>query len=93
MECRIYSSEYDAWCGACHGCVFRVFGKRFERTEDESKENVLVPFINDIQGPLMHMPVTADKEAWTNRVTAGFYGKNSVIGMPREEWMDIYGKS
>lgn len=60
---------------------------------DESKEDVLVPFINDIQGPLMHMPVTADKEAWTNRVTAGFYGKNSVIGMPREEWMDIYGKS
>lgn len=59
---------------------------------DESKEDVIVPFINDIQGPLMHMPVTADQEAWTNRVTAGFYGKNSVVGMPRDEWMDNYGK-
>ena len=59
---------------------------------DSDAENVILPFINDVQGPLMHMPVTADEDAWTNRVTAGFYGKESVIAIPREEWLEKYGE-
>lgn len=59
--------------------------------EDESTKDVILPFINDVQGPLMHMPVTADKEAWTNKVTGEFYGKNSVIAMERPKWMEEYG--
>lgn len=59
---------------------------------DEAVNDVVVPFINDDQGPLMHMPVTADKEAWTNTVTRDFYGKGSVTAIPREEWMELYGR-
>ena len=59
---------------------------------DESIQDAVVPFINDEQGPLMHMPVTADPEAWSNTVTADFYGKNSVVAIPREEWEQKYGE-
>ncbi len=59
---------------------------------DKSVSNVVVPFINDDQGPLMHMPVTSDPEAWTNTVTRNFYGKESVIAIPRDEWVKKYGK-
>ncbi len=59
--------------------------------EDENTEDVVLPFINDVQGPLMHMPVTNDPNAWTNTVTGDFYGKSSVVAMPRPEWEEIYG--
>ena len=59
--------------------------------ESGDGENIVVPGINDVQGPLMHMPVTNDKAAWTNTVTADFYGKNSVISIDRPEWMALYG--
>lgn len=54
-------------------------------------ENVVVPGINDEQGPLMHMPVTEDSTRYTNMVTAQFYGKKSVISIERPKWMEIYG--
>lgn len=53
---------------------------------DENVTDVVVPFINHEQGPLMHMPVTADKEAWANWVASGFYGKNSVVAIERPLW-------
>lgn len=59
--------------------------------EDENAEDIVVPEINDVQGPLMHMPITADKDAWTNTVISGFYGKHSVVAMERPAWMEIYG--
>lgn len=59
--------------------------------EDGNTEDVILPFINDVQGPLMHMPVTSDKTAWTNTVTSEFYGKNSVTAMDRPLWMEQYG--
>lgn len=61
--------------------------------EDENTEDVILPFINDEQGPLMHMPVTADQEAWTNKVTKRFYGKNSVVAMERPKWLELYGEA
>lgn len=57
-----------------------------ELLTDENTADVVLPFINDVQGPLMHMPVTADPDAWTNTVTKRFYEKNSVVAMPRVEW-------
>lgn len=60
--------------------------------EDESVEDVVLPFINDVQGPLMHMPVTDNPDAWTNTVTKEFYGKNSVVAMERPVWMERYGE-
>lgn len=59
-------------------------------TGDEEK--VVLPFINDVQGPLMHMPVTDNPEAWTNKVVSEFYGKESVVAMPRTEWNELYGE-
>ncbi len=59
---------------------------------DETVSDVIVPFINDEQGPLMHMPITADPEAWTNTVTREFYRKESLRAIPREEWLELYGK-
>lgn len=46
--------------------------------DDSVKEAYLVP-INDDQGPLMHMPVTEDEEAFTNRVVRDFYRKDRVV--------------
>ena len=53
---------------------------------DENVTDVIVPYINDVQGPLMHMPVISDTEAWTNWVTSQFYGKNSVVAVERPVW-------
>ena len=53
---------------------------------DEKISDVIVPSINDFQGPLMHMPVTDDKDAWSNMVTSKFYGKNSVVAIERPLW-------
>ncbi|MCH5249829.1 MAG: hypothetical protein J1E98_07845 [Lachnospiraceae bacterium] len=60
--------------------------------EDESTEDVVVPYINDVQGPLMHMPVTDDPNVFTNYATREFYGKNSVIAMDRPAWIEMYGE-
>lgn len=58
------------------------------RLMEEGGEDVVVPFINDVQGPLMHMPVTADSKSFTSWATAQFYGKNSVIAIDRTKWME-----
>ena len=58
---------------------------------EEDTKDVVLPFINDVQGPLMQMPVTADETAWTNTVTAQFYGKRTTVAMPRPEWETLYG--
>lgn len=49
---------------------------------DNSIVDAELPEINNEQGPLMHMPVTDNVNAFTNRVTKEFYGKNSVISVP-----------
>lgn len=46
--------------------------------DDSIKDAYLVP-INQDQGPLMHMPVTTDENAFTNRVVSNFYRKNRVV--------------
>lgn len=53
---------------------------------DDTVSEVVVPGINDFQGPLMHMPVTGDKDAWSNTVTSQFYGKKSVVAIERPLW-------
>ena len=58
--------------------------------EDESVKDAVIPGINDYQGPLMHMPVTKDKDAYTNQVTGRFYGKQSVVSIERPIWMERY---
>ncbi len=55
---------------------------------DDTVKDVVLPSINDWQGPLMHMPVTDDPEAWTNQKVKEFFGKQSVVAVPREEWQE-----
>lgn len=54
--------------------------------------HVVLPFINDMQGPLMHMPVTENPDAWTNWIVCNYYGKESVVAIPRPEWNELYGE-
>ncbi len=53
---------------------------------DESVEDAVVPFIVGEQEPLVHLPVTLDKEEWTNQKMALFFRKKSLVAMPRDEW-------
>ncbi len=53
---------------------------------DDTVDEVVLPSINDWQGPLMHMPVTGNPDAWTNQKVKEFFGKQSVTAIPRQEW-------
>lgn len=57
-----------------------------EKLLDDSIKEVVLPQINDVQGPLMHMPLTEDPQAWTNQNAKEYYNKASVIALPREVW-------
>lgn len=54
-------------------------------------KNVILPEMNDEQGPFMHMAITRNPEAYTNKATARFYGKESVVAIPRDEYYELYG--
>lgn len=60
---------------------------------DKTTDFVEVPFINDKQGPLMHMPITEDENAWTNQNAMHFYEKKRVVAIPRDEWNRKYGNN
>lgn len=70
---------------------FKTQMLQYDQILSTDDPNPVVPFINDVQGPLMHMPVTADPERWTNRVTAQYYGKDSIVAIDRDEWNRLYG--
>ena len=53
---------------------------------NSADENVIVPAMNEDQGPFMCMALTDDKSSVVNGQTADFYGKESVIAVPREEF-------
>lgn len=63
-----------------------------ELLSDDSVQDVVLPSINDKQGPLQHMPATTDPTAWTNTTISNYFGKNSVVAIPRAEWEEIYNK-
>ena len=53
---------------------------------DESVEDAVVPFIVGEQEPLVHLPITLDKDEWTNQKMALFFRKKSLVAIPRDEW-------
>jgi hypothetical protein len=57
---------------------------------ETKQEDVIVPEINNEQGPLLHMPITNKPDAWTNTIASEYYGKNSVTAVKREEWNQKY---
>ena len=65
--------------------------QRFELLSYPNELDVVLPYINEYQGPLMHMPVNENVDGYTNSVTAKFYGKRTVTGIPRPEWEELYG--
>lgn len=60
--------------------------ERLAILEDDSMQDVVLPQMNEYQGPIMHMPLSEDPNAFTNTVTAEYYGKRSVTVVPREEY-------
>lgn len=52
----------------------------------EGEEDVVVPFIVGEQEPLVHLPITLDKNEWSNRKMAEFFRKKSLVAVPRDEW-------
>lgn len=66
---------------------------QYEILSDKANVDAIVPFINDDQGPLQHMPVTDNPNAWTNTVTSRYFGKSSIIAMDRDTWIQEYGSS
>ena len=65
--------------------------ERLEVLNNPEITDVVLPEMNNEQGPFMHMPLMAAPDAYTNRATARFYGKESVIAIPRTEYYELYG--
>lgn len=65
--------------------------ERLKILHDPEIENVVLPEMNSEQGPFMHMALLADPDSYTNQATARFYGKKSVIAIPRTEFYELYG--
>ena len=66
--------------------------QQYALLSDDAVKDPVIPLVNDEQGPLMQMPVTMDANAWSNRVTADFYGKRTVTGMDRNLWISRHQK-
>lgn len=65
--------------------------ERLKILNDLETDNVVLPQMNNEQGPFMHMALIADPDCYTNMATARFYGKKSVIAIPRTEYYELYG--
>lgn len=63
--------------------------ERFELLNDPNATDVVVPYMNSEQGPFIHFTITNDVTNYSNVVTATFYEKNTVLGIPREEYYEI----
>ncbi len=51
---------------------------------DDNQKEVELPQINQEQGPLMHMEVLDDPDAWTNQVACQFFRKERIVGVERK---------
>ena len=58
--------------------------ERMEILLDDTKKEVELPEMNSEQGPLMHMEVMEDPDAWTNMVVQQFFQKDRVVRVPRK---------
>lgn len=65
--------------------------ERLRILNDPEIDHAIVPEMNNEQGPFMHMALLADPNSYTNQATARFYGKKSVIAIPRAEYYELYG--
>ena len=66
--------------------------ERLRILENEEITDAVVPEMNSEQGPFMHMSLLADPDAFTNHATALYYGKESVIAVPRDFFYEQYAE-
>ena len=59
--------------------------ERLSLLRNPELKNVELPAMNSDQGPLLHMEVMEDPKEWTNTVVKQFFGKESIIEVPRSE--------
>ena len=89
------SAGYSCYTFVAEGHLDDFVSQMEERLvilEDDSIEDAVLPEMNDQQGPFMHMPLSSDPDSFTNGVTSQFYGKKSVIAIPRDEYYEKYGR-
>lgn len=84
-----YMCYQFASSGALHDFDVQM-QERIAILQSEEKD-VVLPQMNDDQGPFMHMPLTGDASSYPNQATSLFYGKDSVIAISRDEWNEKYG--
>lgn len=65
--------------------------ERLAILHDPEITNVVLPEMNNEQGPFVHMALLDDPTTYTNMATARFYGKESVVAIPRTEYYEKYG--
>ena len=58
--------------------------ERLDILLDDNIKDVELPQINQEQGPLMHMEVLDDPNAWTNQVACQFFRKERIVGVERK---------
>ena len=98
LVCRSDIKETTTWqsldyIATGQAADFKAQMEQFtELLSDETVQDVVLPSINDKQGPLQHMPATTDSNAWSNTVIKNYYRKNSVVAIPRAEWEEKYNE-
>ena len=65
--------------------------ERLKILNDPEITNAVVPEMNNEQGPFMHMALVKDPNCYTNYATARYYGKETVIALPRIEYYELFG--
>lgn len=70
---------------------FRIqMEERLALLNDPALEDVVVPEMNNEQGPYMHLQLSQDPSNYTNRATCAFYNKHSVTAVPRDVYYAEY---
>lgn len=57
--------------------------ERLEILLDDTKKDIELPAMNPEQGPLMHMEIMPEEDAWTNQVMKNFYKKDRIVRVDR----------
>lgn len=83
---------YSFWSSGQLADFEKQMQERLAILQDDTTSDVIVPEMNSDQGPFMHFALMKDPATYTNRVTSRFYGKNSVVAIPREEYYEQFGR-
>ncbi|PWT26174.1 hypothetical protein [Butyrivibrio fibrisolvens] len=83
---------YSFWTSGQLADFEEQMQERLAILQDDTITDAVVPEMNSEQGPFMHFALMRDPAVYTNSVTRRFYGKHSVIAIPRDEYNEHFGK-